>query len=319
MTDTATPAWKPDVMIYHHPCADGFGAAWSAWMRWGDDVVYHPTNYGAAPPDVAGKHVLIGDFSYPRAVLDEMAHTAASIVVLDHHKTAEEDLAPFAVHACGAARLSAEEVPGMLRDLDELGRPPIVASFDMERSGARMVWDFCFENIPPLLIRLVEDRDLWRFRLHNSRAFSLWLRAVPLTFDGWREIARLLESGSSTYWDEALAVERFYDHQVREIAGAARIDSLAGAYVPMVACPASMSSDVGHALLNLYPDAPFAACYQDKADGRYFSLRSTDERTDVSEIAAGFGGGGHRNAAGFKLLNGAAAVRAALADTGVAV
>jgi uncharacterized protein len=34
---------------------------------------------------------------------------------------------------------------------------------------------------------------------------------------------------------------------------------------------------------------------------RTWSLRSEDSRQDVSEVASTFGGGGHRNAAGFRV------------------
>ena len=44
-----------------------------------------------------------------------------------------------------------------------------------------------------------------------------------------------------------------------------------------------------------------AACYCDTPEGRTFSLRSREDGLDVSEIATLFGGGGHRNAAGFRL------------------
>ena len=46
---------------------------------------------------------------------------------------------------------------------------------------------------------------------------------------------------------------------------------------------------------------PFAACYWDTPEGRVFSLRSSSDGVDVSEIAKQFGGGGHKNAAGFKI------------------
>jgi oligoribonuclease NrnB/cAMP/cGMP phosphodiesterase (DHH superfamily) len=46
---------------------------------------------------------------------------------------------------------------------------------------------------------------------------------------------------------------------------------------------------------------PFAACYWDTPGWRVFSLRSEDGAQDVSEVAAKFGGGGHKHAAGFKL------------------
>ncbi len=54
----------------------------------------------------------------------------------------------------------------------------------------------------------------------------------------------------------------------------------------------------GHQL-RLYPDAPFAGVYYDKPDGsQTWSLRSIGE-FDVAAVAKTFGGGGHRNAAGF--------------------
>lgn len=54
--------------------------------------------------------------------------------------------------------------------------------------------------------------------------------------------------------------------------------------------------DAGHLLCK---GEAFAGCYWDTPKGRVFGLRSTDEGVDVSEIAKQFGGGGHRNAAGF--------------------
>ena len=76
---------------------------------------------------------------------------------------------------------------------------------------------------------------------------------------------------------------------------------IAGHDVPVANLPYTMSSDAGHQLAQ---GEPFAACYWDTPDGRVFSLRSSDDGLDVSEIAKRFGGGGHRNAAGFKLAPG---------------
>ena len=45
----------------------------------------------------------------------------------------------------------------------------------------------------------------------------------------------------------------------------------------------------------------YASTYYDTPTVRRFSLRSTDLGVDVSEIARFFGGGGHRNAAGFEV------------------
>ena len=119
-------------VLYHANCDDGFGAAWAARKKLGDAAVYVPVKYGdPLPPTVTGERVYVVDFSYPRDVLETLADRC-KVVVLDHHKTAQEDLAdlPF-------------------------------AEFDMERSGAGMTWDYFFPGQPrPPLIDHIEDRDL---------------------------------------------------------------------------------------------------------------------------------------------------------------
>lgn len=87
--------WSPDICIYHANCADGFGAAWAVWDTW-PDITFAPAGYGDVPPDITAKDVLIVDFSYPAQTLLDMAVKANSIVVLDHHRSAEKELAGFA-------------------------------------------------------------------------------------------------------------------------------------------------------------------------------------------------------------------------------
>lgn len=299
----STDPWKPDVFIYHSPCDDGFGAAWAVHQRWGDEVEYLPGTYGQPAPDVTGKNVLIGDFSYKRPQLEAMAATAASIVILDHHKTAQEDLAPFTFVPGPDAPVGPEDIPGHLGKLAELGRPPIFALFDMERSGARMVWDFCHAGkSPPDLIAMIEDRDLWRFSDPDTKPFSLYLRSHPYNFAVWTCIHDELERDPFSLMDQARAVERFYDQKVREMVRGCRYMTIDSHSVPVVNCSWAFASDVAHALLELAPDAPFSACYYDRGDGaRSYSLRSEDGRVDVSAIARRYGGGGHRNAAGFEV------------------
>src|SRR5688572_2371816 len=80
--------WKPDVCVYHGDCDDGFGAAWAIWLRW-PDIEFVPGKYGEPLPDMTGKHVLFVDFSAKRPEIEAMAKVAKSIVIIDHHKTAE--------------------------------------------------------------------------------------------------------------------------------------------------------------------------------------------------------------------------------------
>ncbi|MCJ8158819.1 hypothetical protein [Sphingomonas sp. LaA6.9] len=297
--------WKPDIFIYHSPCDDGFGAAWEVHQCWGSEVEYWPATYGKSAPDVAGKNVLIGDFSYKRTVLDQLAQSAASIIILDHHKTAAEDLAPFNLGWAGDFPFCHRDVPDVLRDLHSLDRPPVAALFDMDQSGARLVWEFCHPGLPaPDLIRYVEDRDLWRFALPETKAFSLYLRAHPYDFDTWTRLATQLadDDQRSAVMLQATAIEAFYKQKTAEMVTTAQFKPINGITVPVVNCSWAFASDVAHELLERYPDAPFAACYYDRADGsRTYSLRSLDDRQDVSAIAKRYGGGGHRNAAGFEV------------------
>lgn len=111
---------KDIIVIYHASCNDGAGAAYAAWTVLGETAEYVPAHYGNEPPDVTGKVVYVLDFSYPRDVLLDMNAKAKSLLVLDHHKTAEADLkgldfAVFDMIELGAA-LNAE----FDRDLDTL-------------------------------------------------------------------------------------------------------------------------------------------------------------------------------------------------------
>lgn len=294
--------WKPDVFIYHSPCDDGFGAAWAVHQRWGDKVEYFPATYGKPAPDVTGKIVLMGDFSYKRDVLADMGDVAKEIVILDHHKTAEEDLREWSGHS--AQSLSAFDGPSLAcaKACTETGRP-IAAAFDMEKSGARLAWEFCHpgEGLPPLLM-FVEDRDLWRFWYPDTKAFSLFLRSHPYDFATWSELNDNLERDIEGVMRQANAISGFYDQKVAEMVRTAQIRPINNIPVPVVNCSWAFASDVAHELLAAHPEAPFAACYYDRGDGtRTYSLRSTDDRHDVSAVAKRYGGGGHRNAAGFEV------------------
>jgi len=293
--------YKPDLMLYHAHCADGFGAAWAAWMLWRDDVEYIPIAYGQTAPDVTGKHVLIGDFSFKRDVMREMARAAKSIIVLDHHKTAEADLADWVINDVAGDFWAGDDPMKAVREMDEYVGQPIAALFDMNRSGARMVWEFCHDGDVPDLIKFIEDRDLWRFNYEETKPFGLWLKSEPFSFERWEVIAQELNDGRSAHdiMTEAKAMQRIFERNVSEIAALSRQGLLAGHIVPLCNCPPMFASEVGHKLLDDYPEAPFAACYSDQGKSRGYSLRSRDDRLDVSEIAAKFGGGGHRNAAGF--------------------
>ena len=151
--------------IYHANCADGFGAAWVVRKALGPDVEFHAAHYGDQAPDVSGKNVIIVDFSYKYEALVALADKATSVLVIDHHKTAMDDLTdvPQAELHYEAHK---KNCSGKLHAL-----------FDISHSGAGLAWEFFFPHHQrPALINHIEDRDLWRFKLEGTREIMavLW-------------------------------------------------------------------------------------------------------------------------------------------------
>ena len=96
-------------------------------------------------------------------------------------------------------------------------------------------------------------------------------------------------------------VLRAHQTNIKKLIAEAYMAEVGGFIVPVVNAPYHYASDTAHELLSVYAYAPFAACWFRRGDGQIqWSLRSEDHRADVSAVAKGLGGGGHRNAAGFQ-------------------
>lgn len=273
---------KP-LCIYHGNCADGFGAAW-VFARYADrEFDFHPGVYQNDPPDVEGRDVYLVDFSYKRAVVEAMRERCSRLVLIDHHKTALDDLAPL------------------------IETRAIESLCSIRHSGAMLAWHwFNGDNdseLPPLL-RHIEDRDLWRFALPHTREIQANVFSYPYDFAVWDELMamdldKLIAGGE--------AIERKHHKDIAELIGVVTRPMLIGGYtVPAANLPYTLTSDAGHKLAvgngtDAQPERPFAACYWDTPNGRVFSLRSATGGIDVSEIAKQYGGGGHRNAAGYRV------------------
>lgn len=258
------------IVLYHGNCADGFAAAWAVWRKFGSaGTEYRAVHYGRSPPDVEGKEVVIVDFSYPRSVLVQMHATASSLLVLDHHVSAQ-------------------------KDLDGLD----YCEFDMARSGAGMAWDYFHgADTRNWIVNAVEDRDLWRWERETTAAEVYGLDLYARDFEVYNELL----GQRNKIMREGDVVLRHITQQADKLTNRARFVTIGGYEdVPVVNsswCP----SEVGHMLLSKYPNAPFVGVWSEGSDGsRRYSLRSEDHRVDVSEVAAKLGGGGHRNAAGFR-------------------
>lgn len=270
---------KPDKLcIYHANCLDGFGAAWSVHHALGEGVTFFAGIHQQRPPCVDGMDVFLVDFSYKKELLQDMLKTAASITILDHHVSAAEDLREL---------LDSGEINGL---------------FDMDKSGAMLTWEWFNQGQQaPALIEYIQDRDLWLFNLEGTREICSALTSYPHDFKLWDRLMSSNEQDIGSLKHEGEAIERKLHKDIKQlIASGVRRMRIAGYDVPVLNAPAAYVSDAGH-IMSL--GEPFAACYWDHADGRSFSLRSNGQddvsSIDVAEVAKKYGGGGHKNAAGF--------------------
>lgn len=280
---------SPRAVFYHDECSDGFCAAWLFAQVW-PDAEYVPSRYGSAScPQVAGLDVVLVDFSYPRACLEAMQKQASRLTVLDHHWTAHQDL---------------HDLP--------------FCHFDMDKSGARLAWEWLWDHDglssaplvrqsgssrdhPHWLVAYTEDRDLWKHELPYSHAVNAWISMTPATFSAWDELAK---SSPGEVAVLGATVRRCLDQLVEEHVRQASPLTLDGHKGLGVNCSVRrLASEVAGALA---ASADFGLVWQQQKDGSLsVSLRSRLDGLDVASLARQFGGGGHRHAAGFRVPSGA--------------
>jgi oligoribonuclease NrnB/cAMP/cGMP phosphodiesterase (DHH superfamily) len=261
------------LLIYHGNCADGFGAAYAFWTKYGNTMEYYPGVYSKAPPDVTGREVIFVDFSYKSNVIIKMLKTARSITIIDHHKSAMEDIEP-------------------------LEHPNLYKHFDMNHSGAVLAWKYLYgDRDIPLALQYIEDRDLWCFKLQDSKAFSANLFSYPYSFEIWHALFTTMHLPSFIREGESILRKQAKD--IDELCKQVKRRGVIGGHdVVLASLPYTLASDAGHILCI---GEPFAACYWDTATHRTFSLRSNKEGLDVSLIALQYGGGGHKHSSGFSV------------------
>ncbi|MBF0219002.1 MAG: phosphoesterase [Gammaproteobacteria bacterium] len=274
---------NPTLVIYHGNCPDGFAAAYAAWIALGrcgeaGDLLFHGATHGVAInklPLEAGQQIYLLDFSYSRGEMVEICRQAGQVTVIDHHISAAKGLS------------------GLDSEIANL-----TLHFAMEHSGAVLAWHHFLPDLPlPELYLDIEDRDIWLNRRPHSRDITTAITAYPYDFKRWQQ---WLSEGSVAYLrlqQEGESINRYRRQLIDRYKKSATLGTIAGYRVPVVNAPAELTSDL---LGELAVGHPFAAGYMQKEDLRSWSLRSDGQRgIDVSQVAASYGGGGHRNAAGF--------------------
>lgn len=291
---------KEWVLITHRSCTDGIGVFLSCCafakangiptprvisVEYSDkEILTYQNDPKSDIYDIKETNLLIGDFSFPKEMLIHLETLVNNIVVLDHHKTAEENL----------------------KGLD-------FCRFDMNKSGAMLVWEYLngHENIP-LLIQYIQDRDIWTWELPKSKEVSAYLSLLPKKIDLPKRISgEILKDKdyviNTDLWMDMLEDEDcvyncmekgeiILSYQEQVVNNKVK-SSLKQKYVKLdgieVPCINSthLISEIGNKLAE---NNPYSVQYFFTETDIVFSLRSIGDEWDVSEISKRFGGGGHK-------------------------
>jgi oligoribonuclease NrnB/cAMP/cGMP phosphodiesterase (DHH superfamily) len=272
------PSAQP-LVLYHAKCNDGLTAAWC--VRLVEPLAeFVAVDYQNPPPNVENRQVILVDFSFKRPVLEQLLASCESLLILDHHDSAQKDLAG-------------------------LEHPKLRVTFDMDRSGAGIAWDHYHPGkLRPWFVDVVEDADLWRWNKPetllnpDSRAIIEGIRSLPMTF---HTLDRLNDTDAAMYDCDMAAMRRdgeailrAKEQNVKAVAEYAYEVEVFGHRVLIANAPHVLCSEVAHELAK---GRPFGMTYYETKDRRFkISVRSTD--FDTTTITKQWGGGGHKAASG---------------------
>lgn len=261
--------------MYHENCPDGFGAAWSAWRKFGIRANYEAISPREAPKrnTLRNKEIYVLDNSLAASVIKRLEEAGNRVVIIDHHFSSEKDVK------------SAKEYV-----------------FDTSHSGAVLSWKYFHPKKKiPRLLAYIEDGDLWLHKLPNSKYFLSYLYAQPFDFKKWNKLARDMETnaGRRACLEKGKVISEYRDALIEREVNRASLVFFEGRRILAVNSSLKIiRSDVGNVLLKKKP--PMSVVWGFEGDNVHVSLRSNG-KVDVSNIAVRYGGGGHKRAAGFNL------------------
>ncbi|KAL6077149.1 DHHA1 domain-containing protein [Balamuthia mandrillaris] len=306
-------------VLYHCPCPDGAFAALAAYLHFSKRDVdlkfvphftYNAIDVESHPALTTGNpDVYLLDYCGPADFIPRLSALPVNkVVLLDHHKTAIE----------------------MIEEYKQQNRMPsnVEVSLDYDRSGATIAWDY-FEQQGKMveddaelkrlqeMFAYIEDNDLWRKALPNSKEFSVGLAELRLDYDFTNnpelftqllslETNKLIESGKVLVKQQQELIDADISRASPVALGGQ--DSGFGQCLGVVTANPNLRSELGNQLAKKSLQAGLrgiaALAYEEPAmkdaEKMYkVSLRSLSD--DTTAISSKYGGGGHAKASSFLL------------------
>ena len=314
------------ILIVHHTDADGHCAA--ALVKYelaGPAYIdYYAYNYaGEIKCDVdSGTMVYLVDISMNDDVESFIKHCIdikCKIVHIDHHKTSVEYYNEnkiddpnwvYFVHDENDTRNG--PLSGCLLTFiyscmnSDKRQHPMDVDFDLTELRDHLIFDgnTDMEYRVPFIVRLIDDHDVWRHKMNETKPFSYAYKRMPKEFispdnedmweaiynDNHRIIFQAIQSGERYIEDEN---ER---NEILRSIGGFETD-IFGNHCYCINSLTAGSDQFG----DEYDNHDMVCRFAYNGKGWSYSLYSSKWVVDCSAIAKEYGGGGHRGAAGFKL------------------
>lgn len=303
------------LVLFHKNCPDGYGALSGVAYKYGvekllydedGDILYTkdesfiaiPINHGedfTRIRDVLSHYIAFSFIIYSvdiflpglYEVMREFLNVK-KVILIDHHKTTEEFL-------------KRGVLPSHLRDKLEV-------HLDQNHSAAALVWKVLNGSVPEV-IKYIEDRDIWKWELPDSKYILTALDAKIFNVLKPNAIVESLLKYVQNFPKEELAKEGKSMIKYKESV----IKLLLGNHLHYIVLPSghkllainspTFQSDIGNEIAKLSPDGVGCVYTISPSEEGVFikcSIRSINGK--ARKIAEANGGGGHDNAAGCRVL-----------------
>ena len=301
------------IVLYHKNCPDGYGAALALYKKFNlkdiiydkeKDILYDPEKKAFFIPsnhdtqfrrlkDILEKYsnekfILYSVDFYTDKLLDIAKNEKIEkIYIYDHHKTAKERLE---------------------KGIFEKVKDKITFFYDQDKSGATLTWEKVMGEIPEIM-KYIEDRDIWKWSIKDSDKVLAYLDTkifnTKFPDEIFKELVKLTENFSKEkekYKNLGKAMLDFKKATIFKICS--NLHYLVfpkGEKLYAVNSPV-FRSEIGDVLSKVLKDVIcIYSIYPTEEDTFVLvSLRSKNQK--AKKIAEKYGGGGHPNASGCKIL-----------------
>jgi len=276
------------ILCLHHNDADGFGSAAIVGHYYGkDNVHFKKINYEDAvdPNDLhVDMKLIIVDFSLKEIDWELVQYFTKDIIWIDHHKSIFETNSPHHVDGIRGSN----------------------------NAAIALTWKYFYPDIEiPLWVNLIEDHDLWKFKLDNTEVFQSGLYSKDLnpTSEFWD----LLFDHEASTIDQVCSIGKIIqEYQIRGNKSLRKQFKIIDFYGYKCCCINAR----GNSKIFDYVESeiPYDIVMWYWFDGECWSYRLAinkdipNDNIDISKICQNFfnngrQGGGHKGVGGFSQIN----------------